>query len=187
VSTTSSPTRFTVSTPLAVAVRAVAAAVLALVVTFALDHSAPARFGLVVLGAYLLLQAIVLAVCNSGLALSRAGRALVLVRAAVSLVGGVLALTGVDAGIDRLRPIESIVFLLVGAIEIVGGLRRTERPDLAGDAIVVGGLQALVGALLVILNPDALFAVGVLAAWGSIVAVYLGISAANLRRRSAAR
>ena len=51
------------------------------------------------------------------------------------------------------------------------------------DAVVVGGLQVLVGVLLVILNPDALFAVGVLSAWGALVAVYLGISAVNLRRR----
>ena len=41
------------------------------------------------------------------------------------------------------------------------------------------------GLLLIILNSDPLFAVGVLAAWGAIVAVYLGISAANLRRREA--
>jgi hypothetical protein len=183
VSTTSRTGRPAVSTPLAVAVRAVAAALLAIAVTFGLDHSAPARFGLVVLGAYLLLQAVVLAVCVSGLAWSRAGRGLVLLRALVSLVGGVLALTGTDGGIDVLRPLEALVFLVVGAIEIVGGLRRSERADLSGDAVVVGGLQVLVGVLLIILNADPLFAVGVLAAWGAIVAVYLGISAANLRRR----
>jgi hypothetical protein len=184
VTTTTGPARPRVSTPLAVALRAIAAAVLAIVVTFALDHSAPARFGLLVLGGYLLVQAVVLAVCAPGLAWSRTGRLLVLVRAAVSLVGGVLALSGADGGIDVLRPLEALVFLLIGAVEIVGGLRRSERADLAGDAVVVGGLQALVGVLLIILNSDPLFAVGVLAAWGAIVAVYLGISAANLRRRA---
>jgi len=184
VSTTTRPARFPVSTPLAVAVRAIVAAVLAVVVTFALDHRDPAHFGLLVLGGYLIVQAVVLAVCARGLAWSRAGRTLVLLRALVSLIGGVLALTGVDGGIDVLRPLEALVFLLIGALEIVGGLRRSERADLAGDAIVVGGLQALVGVLLIILNSDPLFAVGVLAAWGAIVAVYLGISAANLRRRA---
>ncbi|GAA4747966.1 hypothetical protein GCM10025783_20140 [Amnibacterium soli] len=184
MSTTTRPARFPVSTPLAVAVRAIVAAGLAIVVTFALDHGDPARFGLLVLGGYLIVQAVVLAVCAPGLAWSRVGRALVLVRALVSLVGGVIALTGVDGGIDVLRPLEALVFLLLGALEIVGGLRRSERADLAGDAVVVGGLQALVGVLLIILNSDPLFAVGVLAAWGAIVAVYLGISAANLRRRA---
>lgn len=185
MSTTSRNARFTVATPPAVAARAVAAALLAIAVTFGLDHSAPARFGLLVLGAYLLLQAVVLAGGSTGLAWSRVGRGLVLLRALVSLVGGVLAFTGSDGGIDVLRPLEALVFLVVGAIEVVGGLRRSERVDLSGDAVVVGGLQVLVGVLLIILNSDPLFAVGVLAAWGAIVAVYLGISAVNLRRREA--
>lgn len=184
MSTTARSGRPTVATPVAVAVRAGAAAVLAAVVTFGLDHSDPAGFGLVALGGYLVLQAIVLAVCVSGLALSRNGRLLVLVRAAVSLVGAVIALTGLDGGIDRLRPVEALVFIIVGALEIIGGLSRSERADLSGDAVVVGGLQVLVGVLLVVFNADPLFAVGVLAAWGAIVAVYLGISAANLRRRA---
>lgn len=167
-----------------VAARAVAAAGLAAAVTFGLDHSAPARFGIVVLGVYLLVQAGVLAVGTRALARSRTGRLLVVLRAAVSLVGGVVALSvGPAAGIDLLRPLEAIVFGLVGALEIVGGMLGAERADVAGDAVVVGGLQVLVGALLVILNPDALFAVGVLSAWGALVAVYLGISAVNLRRR----
>jgi hypothetical protein len=182
VSTTRSG-RSAIATPVAVAARAAAAAAVAVAVTFALDHSAPARFGLAALGGYLVLQAVVLAVCVTGLAWSRAGRAMVLVRAAVSLVGAVVALSGLDAGVSLLRPLEAVVFLLVGALEIVGGLRRSERADLSGDAVVVGGLQVLVGVLLLVLNPDALFAVGVLGAWGAVVAVYLGISAANLRRR----
>ena len=185
MSTTSRTDRPAISTPVAVAARAVAAAALAVVVTFALDHSAPARFGLIALGGYLLLQAVVLVVCARGLAWTRAGRGLVLARAAVSLVGGVAALTGTDGGISLLRPLEAIVFLLIGGLEIVGGLRRGERADLSGDAVVVGGLQVLVGVVLVVLNPDPLFAVGVLSAWGAIVAVYLGISAVNIRRRSA--
>jgi len=185
MSTTSRTGGPVISTPVAVAARAVAAAALAVVVTFGLDHSAPARFGLVVLGGYLVLQAVVLAVCAPALAWSRGGRGLVLLRAAVSLVAGVVALTGIAAGIGLLRPVEAVVFLLLGALEIVGGLRRTERADLSGDAVVVGGLQVLVGVVLVVLNEDALFSVGVLSAWGAIVAVYLGISAVNLQRRSA--
>jgi hypothetical protein len=173
------------STVVGVAARAIAAAVLALAVTFGLDHSAPARFGLVALGGYLVLQAVVLAVGTRALARSRRGRLLVALRAVVSLGGGAIALAGVGAGLDLLRPLEAVVFLLVGALEIGGGLLGAERPELAGDAVVVGGLQVLVGVLLVVLNPDALFAVGVLSAWGAIVTVYLGISAVNLRRRGA--
>jgi hypothetical protein len=155
-------------------------------VTFGLDHSDPAGFGLIALGGYLILQAIVLAVCTTGLAWSRVGRVLVLVRAAVSLVGGVIALVGLQGGVGLFQPLEALVFLVIGALEIIGGLRRTERADLSGDAVVVGGLQVLVGVLLIVFNTDALLAVGVLGAWGAIVAVYLGISAANLRRKDRA-
>ncbi|MGT2425711.1 hypothetical protein [Amnibacterium kyonggiense] len=182
--TTTRPGRPAVATPLAVAARAVAAAVLALVVTFALDHRHPAAFGLVALGGYLLLQAVVLTVVAPGLARTRGGRALVLVRAAVSLVGGVIALVGLGSGIALLRPLEALVFLAVGVLEVLGGLRRSERAELSGDAVVVGGLQVLVGVLLLAVREDALLTVGVLGAWGAIVAVYLGISAANLRRRN---
>jgi hypothetical protein len=183
VSTTTARTGADRTPVLGVAARAVAAALLAAVVTFALDHSAPARFGLAVLGAYLVLQAVVLGACTPLLARSRTGRLLVVVRAVVSLAGGAVALAAPAAGIDLLRPLEAAVFGIVGAVEIVGGLLGAERADLAGDAVVVGGLQVLVGVLLVVLNPDPLFAVGVLSAWGAVVAVYLGISAVNLRRR----
>lgn len=186
MSTTIGSGRPAVATPVAVAVRAAAAAVVAAAVTFGLNHSDPAGFGLIALGGYLVLQAIVLAVCVTGLAWSRAGRALVLVRAAVSLIGGVIALVGLQGGVGLFQPLEAIVFLIVGALEIIGGLRRSERADLSGDAVVVGGLQVLVGVLLIVFNTDPLLAVGVLGAWGAIVAVYLGISAANLRRRARA-
>jgi hypothetical protein len=184
VTTTTSSPGTGLSTTVGVAARAVIAAALAAVVTFGLDHSAPARFGLVVLGGYLLVQAVVLGAGTPVLARTALGRVLVAARALVSLVGGVLALVGVSGGLDVLRPLEALVFGLVGALEIVGGLLGGERAELTGDAVVVGGLQVLVGVLLIVLNPDALLATGVLAAWGAVVAVYLGISAANLRRRA---
>lgn len=168
----------------AVAARAVICAALAVAVTFASTpqrHSEP--FGTIVLGGFLIVQAVVLAVSTNALALSRLGRSMVLARAAVSGVGGAVAIIAASNGASILRPLEALVFLVVGLLEVVGGLQRSERPDLAGDAIVVGGLQMLVGSMLVILNDDVLFAIGVLAAWGAIVAVYLGISAVNLRRK----
>lgn len=177
-------TRGTVS---AVAARAVTCAALAIAVTFASSvqrHSEP--FGTLVLGGFLTVQAVVLAVSTTALALSRPGRSIVLARAAVSAVGGVVAIIAASNGSTILRPLEALVFLALGLLEVVGGLRRSERPDLAGDAVVVGGLQILVGLMLVILNDDLLFAIGVLAAWGAIVAVYLGISAVNLHRKRSA-
>ena len=185
MSTTTRSGRPAVATPVAVAARAAAAAVLAVVVTFALDHRDPAGFGLAALGGYLVLQAVVLAAaCRAWPGAAPAASWSSSAQRCRSSAA-VIALTGLGGGVDLLRPLEAVVFLVVGALEIIGGLRRSERAELSGDAVVVGGLQVLVGVLLIVLNADPLFAVGVLGAWGAIVAVYLGISAANLRRRAA--
>lgn len=163
--------------------RAALAVVLAAVTTFWPQPDRTAGFALAVLGAFLLAQGVVLA-AGSRTGSTRRGVLLVLARAAVSLVAGAVAVSGVERGIGLLIPLEAVAFLLVGALEVVGGTRGSGPVDTAGDAVVVGGLQLLVGVLLVILLPDALFAVGVLSAWSAVTAVYLGIAAANLRRRS---
>ncbi len=177
-------------TPVAApASRAALAAALAAVVAFSPQHTAQfglettARFGLLALGVYLVLQGLLLGAWSRRLARTRLGLVLLLARAAVSLVGGVVALSQPAGGIDVLRPVQIVVFLSLGAMEVAGAVARTEWPDGAGDGVVVGGLQLVVGAMVLILNEDALFSVGVLSAWAALVAVYLGIAAANLRAR----
>lgn len=171
-------------TPVAApASRAVLLAALAAVVTFNTEHRPAYRveLGIVALGVFLLAQAVLLAAWSPRLARNRLGLALLLGRAAVSLVGAVLLLSAPGGGIDVLRPVEILVFLVVGALEIAGALLRGEGPDATGDGVVMGGLQVVVGAMVVILNPDVAFSVGVLSAWGALSAVYLAIAAANLR------
>lgn len=173
-------------TPVAApASRALLAAALAVVVTFSTEHRPAYRveLGIVALGVYLLAQAVLLAAWSPRLARTRTGLALLLARSAVSLVGAVLLLVTPSGGIGALRGVEILVFLVVGALEVVGAVLRAEGPDAAGDGIVVGGLQVVVGLMLVILNADVAFSVGVLSAWGALVAVYLGIAAANLRAK----
>lgn len=165
------------------AARAALAVVLAAVTTFWPQPDRTAGFALAVLGGFLLAQGVVLVVgARSGR--TRRGVLLVLARAAVSSAAGAVAVAGVDRGIGLLIPLEAVAFSVIGALEVVGGTRGSGPLETAGDAVVVGGLQLLVGALLVILLPDALFAVGVLSAWSAVTAVYLGIAAANLRRGS---
>lgn len=158
--------------------RAVVAALLAVATTFWPQPDRTAAFGLVALGVFLLLQAAVLAVAARVLRQDRAGRILTAVRSAVSLAGGVIALTGIERGAALLLPLEAVVFLAVGALEFADGMRSR-----SGDPVVVGGLQVVVGLMLVILSADTLFAIGLLSAWSALVAVYLGIAAAHLRGR----
>ena len=163
--------------------RALVAAVLAAVVTFSADHT-PA-FGLLVLGLFGVVFGLVSVFGAAVHPLAPVGRGLVVARSVVFLLGGVAALALSGGGLLALVVVQAVVFLLAGAFEVLSGVRRDGPPETAGDAVVVGGLEVLVGLMLVILDQDAVFTVGVLGAWGAIVAVYLGIAAVSLRRREA--
>jgi len=166
------------------ALRAVVVAVLAVVVTFSADHT-PA-FGLVVFGVFAVVQGAVIGAGARRVAASRLGRLLVLLRGTLLVVVGVLAVTLVGgATVGVLLTVEIAGFLGAGALELVSGLRRADASPASRDLVTVGGLELLVGVMLAILLPDSIFAVGVLSAWGAVVAVYLGIAAVSLGRREA--
>jgi hypothetical protein len=161
------------------AARAFVAAVLAAVVTFSADHTP--SFGLVALGVFGIVFGAV-----SAIGVPRRGTGpLLLARAAVFVVGGIVALALVRGDLEVLVGVETALFLVAGALELIAGLRRGAPAETAGDAIVVGGLELLVGVMLVLLDHDAVFTVGVLGAWAAVVAVYLGIAAVSLRGREA--
>lgn len=159
------------------AARAVAAAVLAVVVTFSQDHSP--TFGLLVFGVFQIVQG---AIVGIGLraARSRAGRLILLARAAIGVLLGTAALALPYAGLGTLVLLVTAGSLVLGVLEVLSGLRREDAGPWSRDAVAVGGLTAVVGLLLSVLPPDAVFLVGLLGAWGAVVAVYLGIAAASL-------
>jgi uncharacterized membrane protein HdeD (DUF308 family) len=181
LSTATSPGRHPAGLRAVTAARAVATAVLAAVVTFSADHTPP--FGLLVFGAFAVVQGVILGLAVPSSAGTAAGRMLVGARAVVSVVLGATALSLPGGGLGSLLLIETVAFLVLGVLEVLSGLRRADANAASRDAITVGGLELVVGVMLSVLPPDAVFAVGVLGAWGAIVAVYLGIAAASLSRR----
>ncbi|HEV7622677.1 MAG TPA: hypothetical protein VGO26_00960 [Amnibacterium sp.] len=167
------------------ALRAVVVAALAVVVTFSADHTPP--FGLAVFGVFAVVQGTVIAAGVRGFAVSRVGRLLVLLRGALLVVVGALSVSLVGGGgVGALLAVEIAGFLGAGALEVLSGLRRVDASPASRDLVTVGGLELLVGLMLAILLPDSIFAVGVLSAWGAIVAVYLGIAAVSIARREGA-
>lgn len=160
------------------AARAVAAGLLAVVITFTPAHTP--TFGLLVLGVFQIVQGGIVGVGLRAAARSRAGRALLLARAAVGVLIGTAALALPYAGLGTLLLLLTAGSLVLGALEVVSGLRREDAGPWSRDAIAVGGLTAVVGLLLSVLPPDAVLAVGMLGAWGAVVAVYLGIAAVSL-------
>jgi uncharacterized membrane protein HdeD (DUF308 family) len=160
------------------AARAVAAAALAVVITFTADHSP--TFGLLVFGVFQIVQGAIVGVGVRAVARSRAGRLILLARAALGVLLGTAALALPYAGLGTLVLLVTVASLVLGALEVLSGLRREDAGPWSRDAIAVGGLTAVVGLLLSVLPPDAVFLVGLLGAWGAVVAVYLGIAAVSL-------
>jgi uncharacterized membrane protein HdeD (DUF308 family) len=160
------------------AARAVAAAVLAVVITFTADHSP--TFGLLVFGVFQIVQGAIVGIGLRAAARSRAGRLILLARAALGVLFGTAALALPYAGLGALVLLVTAASLVLGALEVLSGLRREDAGPWSRDAIAVGGLTAVVGLLLSVLPPDAVFLVGLLGAWGAVAAVYLGIAAVSL-------
>jgi uncharacterized membrane protein HdeD (DUF308 family) len=160
------------------AARAAAAAVLALVIAFTPDHSP--TFGLLVFGVFQLVQGAIVGIGVRAGARSRSGRVILLVRAALGVLLGTAALALPYGGLGTLVLLVTATSLVLGALEVLSGVRREDAGPWSRDAIAVGGLTAVVGLLLSVLPPDAVFLVGLLGAWGAVVAVYLGIAAVSL-------
>lgn len=191
-------------------VRAVLAAIAALMITFSSDHSA--SFGLAVFSGFAITTAIVLAF--AAWMAYPAGR-----RAAVVGLAVVTVIAGMVSGVPIWRTTELFFWVVIswavvaGAIELVAGLRERraaaaaldpQRRSEARDAIAVGALGLLLGIAVGLVpagfsldyfidDADRWFtltgitiAVGVFGAYAAIVAVYLGIAAFSPRREAPA-
>lgn len=160
------------------AARAVAAAALAVVVTFSADHSP--TFGLLVFGVFQIVQGAIVGIGLRSAARSAAGRLILAARAVIGVLLGTAALALPYAGLGTLVLLVTAASLVLGALEVLSGVRREDAGPWSRDAVTVGGLTAVVGLLLSVLPPDTVFLVGLLGAWGAVVAVYLGIAAVSL-------
>ncbi|RWZ51115.1 hypothetical protein ELQ90_10015 [Labedella phragmitis] len=180
-------------------VRAVVAAVVALVTTFSLDHSS--MLGLLVFGVFVLGAGVLGGVFGAArLGDDAASRRLFLGQAAVSGLAAIAAL-----GFAILAPTPpAYVYLVVawallsGLLELVAGVLGRSRTPLARDWSTVGGLTVLLAIVFLAVPPDfttnysgaqgvsgtmttSIMAVGLFGAYTAIVAAYLAIGAFTLR------
>ncbi len=182
------------------AVRAAAALVLGLAITFTGGHSA--GFGLVAFGAFGVVAGAVLLV-GALLALRRPVRGTFLVQAVVTLGLAVVALVVVAAApaggeVVALVAIVSAFGIVTGALELVAGLRARGRDRSARDWVLGGALTVLLGLAFLVVPPGytqtlggiqnitgtltaSVVLVGLLGAWGIVVGVLQAISAVSLR------
>lgn len=155
--------------------RAIVLIVPGLFITFTPGHTG--QFGLVALG----VTGLVLAGVQAGLAWWALGghpaRGFQFFQAAVSLVIGALALSLNSYGISLLLWAVVVWALLLGASEILAGLRLPKREVLRRDWITQGTLTVLFALVVLTQSADSVAVVGFFGAWAIVMGVYLIIAA----------
>jgi uncharacterized membrane protein HdeD (DUF308 family) len=179
-----------------VLLRALPAAVVAVVITFSADHSA--ALGFVTFGALALATGAVLLV--GALRALDAGpvRSMFVVQGIIAAVVGLLALVFPGGGLGLLILLVGGYAVLTGFLELYSGLRSRGRLDSAKDWIFLGGLTVLLAVAALVIPPGynqpfvgpdgvdrsltaSIILVGIIGAYGAIAAVYLVIAGLSLK------
>ena len=180
-------------------VRAIVAAIVALVTTFSLDHSSV--LGLLVFGVFALAGGVLGGVFGaSRLGDDHASRTLFVVQAAVSGIAAIVALALVFVAPSPPAYVYLVVAwaVITGLLELVAGVLGRARSVLARDWMTVGGITVLLGIAFLAVPPDfttdfsgaqgvsgtmttSIMAVGLFGAYAAILAAYLAIGAFTLK------
>jgi uncharacterized membrane protein HdeD (DUF308 family) len=177
--------------------RALPALVAGLLTVFTGGHSP--QFGLLLFGGWAILDAL------AGFALlARAGlvdagtRRLLLIRAAVVLVGGLVAVVTSSAGAVALVVVIGLTALAAGALDLVAGVLRRGGLEVARDLIIAGAAAALLGVVTLVIPPgleqpfpgaeghpgvltSGTIVTGLFGAWGVVTGVLWAIAGVGLR------
>lgn len=174
--------------------RAVPAAVMALVVTFSADHSAP--FGLTVFAAYAVVSGLIGGILARTRLIGTAVRPYLVAQGAISVLLGLVAIPFIGGGVSIMFVIISLWAAVTGALELSCGIRTrrgTRHPHIAsGDWITMGAITLLAAFAFVLVPPEysetytvddfegvldaAIVVTGALGAYGAIAAVFLLIA-----------
>lgn len=133
--------------------RAVPAAVIALVVTFSSNHAA--GYGLVLFGTFALVEGLVLLFAGTRrLPLDgRAARTTVL-QAVITLLAAIAGFALNGFGLPAFITVVVAFAVLTGALELTQGLRARRRSPFARDWTTIGGLTLLLAVAFLLTPPD---------------------------------
>ena len=176
--------------------RALFAAVAALMITFSSDHSAPV--GLAVFSGFVLVTALV-QVLAAWLVVPAGSRWSYVLLAAVGIAAGMASGIPAWRSDDLFFVVVSAWAILSGGIELLAGIRARRTGDvLSRDAITVGALGVLLGIVLLLIPAGfvqdytvadrsfvlsgIILGVGMLGGYAAIVAVFLGIAGLTPKR-----
>lgn len=173
--------------------RAVAAAIVALAITFSADHSV--QLGYLTLGGFAIATGAVITV---GALRGAYPRKESLWQGVLLAVVGVIVLVFSQNGLAYLLFVTSILIGGSGILELIAGLRSRGRFAGARDWVFIGALSALFAIVVLLIPADfvqvitvpdkvvppltaSVILVGALGAYAAIVAVYLGIAGFSLK------
>ncbi|KTR08889.1 hypothetical protein NS184_05025 [Curtobacterium luteum] len=132
--------------------RAVPAAVVALVITFSSNHAA--GYGLLLFGGYAVVEGIVLAAGSRRLDGDARARRSTLVQAVIAVLCGIAALALNGGGLPAFITIVVAFAVLTGALELTQGLRARGGSPFARDWATVGVLTLLLAVAFLVTPPD---------------------------------
>ncbi|MFP7761795.1 hypothetical protein [Marisediminicola sp. LYQ85] len=173
-------------------VRAVPAAITAVVITFSLDHSA--ELGLLAFGLFAGISGALVAITAAARLRGTPSRSYLIAQGAVSVLAGVLAFVARETNVGAIFVLVITWAVLTGGLELYSGVRARRRHVAAVDWMTTGGLTLAFGVAFAFIPPDftlafsgeeegvsgvldaAVVAVGLLGAYAAIIAVYLVIA-----------
>jgi uncharacterized membrane protein HdeD (DUF308 family) len=183
--------------------RAIAAAALACVITFAGGFYTP-EYGLASFGGYAVVIGLLgIFVSARGLG-SGASRNVFLIQAIVSIAAGIVALLGMHGGLPVLLIVIALWGVVAGFLEFYAGIRSRKTRAAARDWIFMGALTGALAIVALVIPPDyvqhynapddggsrvlnaSVMVVGALGVYGAIAAVYLAVTAFSMRWGGAA-
>jgi uncharacterized membrane protein HdeD (DUF308 family) len=161
-------------------VRAVVALIAAAVITFTRDaHSA--QFGLIVFGAYAVVEGAAVALLSLRTVADSLTRTLFVVQGAIGVLAGILALTLSGSGLGLYLFVVSVWAALTGCLELYCSLRNRGKDPAARDWLVTGALTAVLAVVFLLIPSDAVLAIGLFGAWAVVVGVFQAIGGASLQ------
>lgn len=175
--------------------RAIPALVLAVVVTFSADHSAP--LGLLTFGLFGAASGAVITVFALR-AESGTVRTVQLVQGVITVIAGIVSLVMINGGLPFFLFLLSTFAAVTGFLELYLGLRGRGKDRSARDWIFVGALTALLAIVVMLVPPGftqsftgpddierhltaSVIVVGVLGAYFAILGIYLMIAGLSLK------
>ncbi|MCU1412212.1 MAG: hypothetical protein JWR04_2919 [Rhodoglobus sp.] len=169
---------------------------LAAVITFSSDHSAP--LGLVTFGIYAVVVGAVLTASALRLGSKGVVRSVTFAQGILSILAGIVSLAIPSAGLPFFVFLLTAFAAITGFLELYLGLRSRGRSSSSRDWVFVGALTALLAIVVLLVPPGfsqsftgpdevqrvltaSVIVVGTLGAYWAILGVYLVIAGLSLR------